>query len=292
MCRKICEQCGREYRVIPSRANTSRFCSRECMGKWYSENLRGENSHGWRKGKIRIVCEQCKKEFEVYPSQNNRRFCSRKCMGEWQLVNAPRGENHSCHKPKIKETCEMCHREYEVDQNRQNVIRFCSRECLGRWHSENRHGENSHLWKGGDVVKVCEQCGEEFKVRPSMKDERRFCSFECMGKWRSENWCGENNSAWKGGISFEPYCHKFNEAFKELIREKFGRVCFLCPTTEVENGKKLSVHHVNYDKDCLCDDSKCEFVPLCNKCHTRTNFKREYWEKTIMEKLHGTNKIF
>jgi len=95
----------------------------------------------------------------------------------------------------------------------------------------------------------------------------------------------EKNPAWKGGVSFEPYCPKFNEAFKESIREKFGRVCFLCPTTEEENGKKLAVHHVSYNKDCLCDDSDCEFVSLCLKCHGKSNNDREYWERVIMNKL-------
>lgn len=97
----------------------------------------------------------------------------------------------------------------------------------------------------------------------------------------------EKNPAWKGGISFEPYCPKFNEAFKESIREKFGRVCFLCPTTEEENGRKLAVHHVSYNKDCLCDDSDCEFVPLCLECHGNSNHDREYWEAVIMEKLEA-----
>lgn len=98
---------------------------------------------------------------------------------------------------------------------------------------------------------------------------------------------GEKNPMWRGGVSFEPYCPKFNERFKESIREKFDRTCFLCPTTEEENGRKLGVHHVNYNKDCLCDDSECEFVPLCNKCHTKTNHNREYWENTILNKLNG-----
>jgi len=148
-------------------------------------------------------------------------------------------------------------------------------------------GENAANWKGGNVVKICEQCGEEYEVAPSRKDVKRFCSQKCMGRWYSENRHGENSHMWNGGISFEPYCHKFNNVFKESIREKFGRVCFLCPTTEEENGRKLSVHHVNYNKNCLCDDSECEFVPLCNTCHTKTNHNREYWENLIMKKLEA-----
>lgn len=96
---------------------------------------------------------------------------------------------------------------------------------------------------------------------------------------------GSNAPSWVGGISFEPYCPKFNESFKESIREEFGRVCFLCPTSEEENGRKLSVHHVQYEKNCLCDDIKCEFVPLCDSCHGKTNHNREHWEALILEKL-------
>ena len=102
---------------------------------------------------------------------------------------------------------------------------------------------------------------------------------------------GEKNPMWKGGVSFEPYCPKFNEAFKESIREKFNRTCFLCPTTEAENGRKLSIHHVNYNKDCLCDDSDCEFVPLCSRCHTKTNHNRTYWENLIMDKLAANPRV-
>ena len=96
---------------------------------------------------------------------------------------------------------------------------------------------------------------------------------------------GENNPNWNGGISFEPYCEKFNNAFRESIREKFGRKCFMCPTTEEKNGRKLSVHHVNYDKDCICNGKDCEFVLLCSKCHPKTNYDRELWERLIINTL-------
>ena len=93
-----------------------------------------------------------------------------------------------------------------------------------------------------------------------------------------------NKHNWMGGISFEPYCPKFNYEFKESIREKFGRVCFMCGAPE--NGRKLSVHHVNYDKSCLCSEIECEFVPLCASCHGKTsNGDREYWESLILDIL-------
>lgn len=53
----------------------------------------------------------------------------------------------------------------------------------------------------------------------------------------------------------------------------------------MQNKRKLSVHHVNYDKNCLCDDNECEFVPLCISCHTKTNHNREFYEKMILEMI-------
>ena len=94
---------------------------------------------------------------------------------------------------------------------------------------------------------------------------------------------GEKSGNWKGGISFEPYCLKFNNRFKEKIRNQFGRQCFICGMSEEQNNRKLCVHHVNYNKDCLCNDIKCYFVPLCNTCHIRTNSNRQFWEKLLTD---------
>ena len=87
---------------------------------------------------------------------------------------------------------------------------------------------------------------------------------------------GSNSSNWKGGISFEPYCILFTKEFKERVREYFGYQCVECG--EKQNGRKLDVHHVNFNKDTCCDDSTPIFVPLCRSCHSKTNFNRDYWQ--------------
>ena len=82
---------------------------------------------------------------------------------------------------------------------------------------------------------------------------------------------GARNPSWKGGISFEPYCPKFNDALKEEIREKYGRVCALCGKTEEANGRKLSVHHIDRNKMQGCDDHDWLIIPLCNSCHGKAH---------------------
>ena len=101
----------------------------------------------------------------------------------------------------------------------------------------------------------------------------------------SEALKGEKSHMWKGGISFKPYCIKFNKAYKAYIRELFGNKCFLCGMTEEDNGRKLDVHHVNYNKDGGCDGTKCICVPLCVSCHAKTGNKRKYYQELIIRKL-------
>ena len=90
---------------------------------------------------------------------------------------------------------------------------------------------------------------------------------------------------WKGFTSEQRYCSLFNEKLKEKIRELYNRRCFICGKTEEENGQKHDVHHVNYNKNCLCNIG-CEFIPLCKSCHSKTNFNRKYWEDIIMYYLY------
>jgi hypothetical protein len=89
---------------------------------------------------------------------------------------------------------------------------------------------------------------------------------------------GENNPAWRGGHSYEPYCPKFNKAFKTKVRLFFDNKCAICGRTTKH---KLDVHHVDYNKQTCCDNSKPRFVALCRKCHVNTNHNREYWANYI-----------
>jgi hypothetical protein len=90
---------------------------------------------------------------------------------------------------------------------------------------------------------------------------------------------------WKGGISFEPYCVKFNNEFKERVRAFFNYQCVECGTPQ--NGKKLGVHHVEFNKNTCCDNSKPLFVPLCPSCHTKSGFNRPYWVSHFTEMIDG-----
>lgn len=97
-----------------------------------------------------------------------------------------------------------------------------------------------------------------------------------------ESRIGINNPNWKGGKSFEPYCEKFNERFKEKVRTRDNRTCQICGISEENNfnryKQRLHVHHVHYDKkNCYPD-----VLSACTRCNLKMNSYRDYWEKECM----------
>ncbi len=119
---------------------------------------------------------------------------------------------------------------------------------------------------------------EETKKRISQSERGRKLSAEHRRKISEAN-KGESHYNWRGGVSFLPYCHKFNEQLKEGIRDRDNRTCQLC--NEKENGRKLTVHHIHYDK-ANCDP---DLIALCVRCSGKVNFNRDYYEELFMERL-------
>lgn len=92
-----------------------------------------------------------------------------------------------------------------------------------------------------------------------------------MGKF-----CGENSPSWKGGISLEPYGLGFSHELRKRIRKRDGYRCQLCGLGR-EGGKRLVVHHIDYDKQ---NNDPSNLLTLCNPCHARTiGGNREEWTR-------------
>ncbi len=108
-------------------------------------------------------------------------------------------------------------------------------------------------------------------------DKNPFMLFEVR-----EKVSGKNSCHWKGGISYLPYCEKFNEKKKEEIRNEYNRKCYICGKDEKDNKYKndkqikLSVHHVDNDKEQGCNGKSWKLVPLCIHCHNSKKRKDKY----------------
>jgi len=119
------------------------------------------------------------------------------------------------------------------------------------------------------IARQSKSLKEFYEENPDVKEKLSICKL------------GNKNYNWKGGISFEPYCPKFNHDLKERVRAYFNFQCVTCGKSESENGKALSVHHVEYNKQACCDGKPVQFAALCHRCHSKTNFDRENWEAMI-----------
>lgn len=153
----------------------------------------------------------------------------------------------------------------------------------GKFKSEETKRKISESSKGKIVSsETRKKLSEISKGKVITNEHKRKLSEKLKGKY-----VGENSFRWLGGISFEPYCPKFNYKLKEQIREKYDRKCFLCNKTENNNNnRKLSVHHIDYNKMQGCDEHEWRLVPLCVSCHTKTtNGNRNYYENLILDIL-------
>lgn len=226
-----CAECGGVFEVPDAKAN-QKLCSTECR----TEHARGEV--------VERTCEHCDGTFgiEKYRLKSEPgRFCSRECKDDWQSEHI-RGEAH----PRWAGTqptadCGICGDEFAATPGNPN--RFCSRGCRDEWQSGAVEGEAHPMWNGGKTVhNVCGECGVEFYTHPGSSNPDDYCSRECF--WDAHR--GEDHWAWDGGPF--PYGPKWNDAKKEIVRERDGRECRICGKSEAkhldEYEERLTVHHI------------------------------------------------
>lgn len=235
-----CEVCEKEFTKSRSLVERHKhhYCSCEC-------------SNIARRAVIDVLCEVCSKTFQRSRGAVERvkhHYCSREC-------------NNIARRSLVCVSCDVCG--IEITRCRSGVERvkhhYCSFVCLGVAR-RSRH--------------VCEFCGIEFERKVSSKSKHIFCSQKCQKQWAT----GPNHPLWQDGVSFEPYCIKFNDEFRERVREFQGRTCLICGMIEVENGRKLSVHHVDYNKDVCCNDRPPAFAAVCMRHNAQANFNRDRWQ--------------
>ena len=247
----ICQTCGDNFNVYPSRKNTAKFCSISCKAE------------AMKCGTMR-VCENCGNEFYAAPSRikfAGARFCSDKCK---DLARRNR----------VAKICKWCDKHFEISVSRSNLGcgRFCSVDCTNRWRAENDpRGLANQFFN--QVHHTCETCGDKFWAKRD-RDRARFCSGKCRGTWHSSAMSGVNSSSWQGGISFEPYPVEFTETFKKSVRERDENICAVC------RFPGNCVHHIDYDKSNTVPEN-C--ITLCRPCHGVTSGSRPYWQATLTE---------
>jgi hypothetical protein len=215
------------------------------------------------------ACIVCGKEFDITPSRLKKGkviCCSVKCRSIWQTG---RGRGKS-----ILIKCVICGVEFKSFKSREKTRKVCHNpDCLKKIRSINLKG----------VPK-----SEEHKLHVSLAKIGTVFTEEHrknISKCKQGVYVREKNPNWMGGISYEPYCPKFNDEFKERCRAFFKYTCVCCGKTQEENKERLSIHHVGYNKNVCCDNTPPLFASLCRSCHAKTQHNREYWEEVLTNKI-------
>jgi len=99
---------------------------------------------------------------------------------------------------------------------------------------------------------------------------------------------GSGHWNWNGGSSFEPYLPQFNRYLRECIRARDNYRCIECGKAEEKNGRRLDVHHIDYNKHNLYH---ANLISLCMPCHMKTNTHREFWQAYYQSKVLSSEPI-
>lgn len=292
MTTKVCSKCGEEKDIDEFSNNKSRRDGKleqckECARMYQIElrkTIKLNNLTNPPEHPEKIKCSCCKQEkstSEFYSDFSRKLGVSNKCkecskilgksryektseyvkqrQREYNLINKDKIREYNKNRAKkpIKPRSEY---NYNCPPHQKRIIAECNKNRI--WSEESKNKIREKL--------IGRKPSEE--SRRKMGDSRR----------------GEKNPRWNGGSSFEPYCVKFNKEFKERVRKFFNYTCVECGMSESENGRNLCVHHVNYDKEACCNKNNPLFVTLCTSCHTKTNNKRENWEKHFTEIINST----
>lgn len=262
-----------------------------CNGSFVSEHgvkVHHKSAHGESlKTRVVVTCAWCGDEKETYPylaEKNDRHFCSNGCKGNWRSENWV-GENAPAWSGgKVTIECDECGSEREVYPAvaASRTHHFCpGRECYGKWLSAT-NGSDHHLWNRTTVE--CEWCGKGKDVKRVHYEaqELHFCTdSDCRANWLAEQWAGDQNPNWMGGTA--EYGPGWNDAKKELVRERDGRVCQNpgCGRGEKEHveqfGKKHSVHHIQKARTFDNPEKRNHPDNLITLCETRECHYR--WEQ-------------
>lgn len=161
----------------------------------------------------------------------------------------------------------------------------CSRKTIQAWL--NKHDIPVRTQSEAGLIRI--PCSDETRQRLSEAGKRHQprTAAQCLAisvrmkrHWqdpdrRTYHLAAMKEKVWpsRGEGTYPP---GFNKKFKDEIRDRDEWRCAVC-LLPGDNA-----HHIDYDKD-NTTDKNC--ITLCRKCHSTTNFHREYWQDVLQNMM-------
>lgn len=164
-----------------------------------------------------------------------------------------------------------------------------------RWSNPEEREKERERQTGLQAGKKNPMYGRSGSLSPNFGKHRSPDTIEKIAQTKR----GEKNPQWRGGIQDNPYCERWTRRLRESVRDTFNRKCALCGKTEFENGRRMDVHHIDYNKMQGCGARSWCLMSLCRGCHERStvwrhlyfNMLYNYWalDREIMFFVPGDN---
>lgn len=154
----------------------------------------------------------------------------------------------------------------KISDNRAKRCKQCNHIFINK--HKLRNGQLNPNYKHGRKVRKhykCLDCG---------KPVTHGCK---LGHCKSRTSSGKKNGMWKGGSSFIYYPSEFSFRLKEQIRKRDNYRCQRCGIKEcnlIGYKKKLTVHHIDYNKQ---NCKKENLITICEKCNSTVESNRDFW---------------
>jgi hypothetical protein len=211
----------------------------------------------------RILSEETKSKIS---KSNKGKIRSSETKSKLRLISLEQFKNGMPNETKIKIGKALSGRKFSgIHKNR------LSQSLKGRKKSK-EHIKSLSLSKTGTTLSN----KHKSNIGKSLKGHK--VSLETKKKLSIAN-SGNKNWNWRGGLSKRKYPKSWTNTLRTLIRERDKYTCQICGFHQSKlNGwsKKLSVHHIDYNKKNCNPDN---LITLCKSCHTKTNHNRKYWIK-------------
>lgn len=142
----ICKECGDEYKVIPSRAGSSKTCSIECRSNYHT----GENHPRFKEYPSRD-CNYCGEEYEYTPAiEDITKYCKQSCKSKDQNSGKDNGRWKG---GKVTLKCKNCGDSYDKKPSEVADSKYCSNSCQSRYQNKGKNNGNSKL-RESEVIEI------------------------------------------------------------------------------------------------------------------------------------------
>ena len=227
------------------------YCCRDC-GKQI-----GDNSALYGQGR----CVSCSIKIRIV-SKKTKAKLSKRLKGNTYRLGKKLSEEH-----KIKISKALKGRKFSKETlKKMSKSRTGKKHHLfGKHHTKETLLKMSQSHKGRKCYWLGKQMSEKTKKKMSRTQIIRFKN-------------PKNHPNYIDGASLHPYSQDFNRELKTKIRERDNNTCQICGINQINCKRKLSIHHIDYNKD---NCKKDNLISLCLDCHMKTNgnkkLDRSYW---------------